>query len=96
MDIVSTSHNIDLLSVEFDEITKIFNYFFSVDGEVVTFTARMSIIRDIKGIEYSEELDEFIMSIMPLQPKVSKILVGITWDYICGKKVGFPMRLISK
>ena len=36
------------------------------------------------------------MSIMPLQPKVSKILGGVTWDCICGKEVGFPVRLIGK
>ena len=74
MGIVFTNHNIDLLSVEFDEITKNCNYTFSVDGETAIFTARISIIRNIKGIKYSEELDKFIMSIMPLQPKVSKIL----------------------
>ncbi len=41
------------------------------------------------------------MSIMPLQPKVSKIepkvskiLGGVTWDCICGKEVGFPVRLM--
>lgn len=96
MGIVFTNHNIDLLSVEFDEITKNCNYTFSVDEETVIFTARISIIRNIKGIKYSEELDKFIMSIMPLQPKVSKILGGVTWDCICGKEVGFPVRLIGK
>ena len=73
MGIVFTNHNIDLLSVEFDEITKNCNYTFSVDGETAIFTARM-----------------------PLQPKVSKILGGVTWDCICGKEVGFPVRLIGK
>lgn len=34
MGIVFTNHNIDLLSVEFDEITKNCNYTFSVDGEL--------------------------------------------------------------
>lgn len=96
MGIVFTNHNIDLLLVEFDEITKNCNYTFSVDGETAIFTARISIIRNIKGIKYSEELDKFIMSIMPLQPKVSKILGGVTWDCICGKEVGFPVRLIGK
>ncbi|EFC6803582.1 hypothetical protein FD585_19875 [Escherichia coli] len=96
MGIVFTNHNIDLLSVEFDEITKNCNYTFSVYGETAIFTARISIIRNIKGIKYSEELDKFIMSIMPLQPKVSKILGGVTWDCICGKEVGFPVRLIGK
>lgn len=96
MGIVFTNHNIDLLSVEFDEITKNCNYTFSVDGETVIFTAIISIIRNIQGIKYSEELDKFIMSIMPLQPKVSKILGGVTWDCICGKEVGFPVRLIGK
>ena len=54
MGIVFTNHNIDLLSVEFDEITKNCNYTFSVDGETAIFTARISIIRNIKGIKYSE------------------------------------------
>ncbi|WP_150321815.1 hypothetical protein, partial [Escherichia coli] len=67
MGIVFTNHNIGLLSVEFDEITKNCNYTFSVDGETAIFIARISIIRNIKGIKYSEELDKFIMSIMPLQ-----------------------------
>ena len=48
MGIVFTNHNIDLLSVEFDEITKNCNYTFSVDGETAIFTARISIIRNMR------------------------------------------------
>ena len=48
------------------------NYTFSVDGETAIFTAKNINNKKYKGIKYSEELDKFIMSIMPLQPKSIK------------------------
>ncbi|EOF6202504.1 hypothetical protein ACK1ES_004566 [Salmonella enterica] len=95
MGTASLNHYIDLLSVRFDSVTKNVDYFFDINGEGKMFTAKIFIIQDIKGTEYSEEFDAFLMSIMPLQPKILKILGALTWDYIEGRSVKFPTRLID-
>lgn len=94
MDIVSTNHNIFLLSIDYDDKTKIINYGFSFNNEAKFFMATILETKGIKGISYTDELDKLIMSIMPYQPKISKILSEITWDYIEGGNISLPVNLI--
>jgi hypothetical protein len=69
-------------------------YCLSVQGEVEHFSAKIFDTKGIRGITYTDDLDEFIMSVMPLQPKISKILVEITLGYIDGREVSFPIQLV--
>ena len=94
MDTVSTSHKICLLSISYDPHVRDVYYCLSVQGEVEHFSAKLSDIKGIRGVAFTDDLDEFIMSVMPLQPKISKILVEITLDYIDGREVIFPIQLV--
>lgn len=48
--------------------------------------ARIFDAKDIRGIAFVG-LDELMMSVMPLQPKIYKILGEITWNDIAGRNV---------
>lgn len=94
MDTVSTNHNIDLLSINYVSQTNVINYCLSIQGEAEYFSAEIFDTKGIRGIAYTDGLDELIMSVMLLQPKISKILGEITWDYIEGREVTFPIQLV--
>ncbi|GKX58668.1 hypothetical protein [Leminorella grimontii] len=94
MDIESESYYFDLLSVNYEKSTDIINYCFNVNGEVKNFSAKPFDVKGIRGISYTDGLDELLMSVMPLQPKISRILGYLTWDLIDGRDVALPVRLI--
>ncbi|MGG4610558.1 hypothetical protein [Providencia sp. Me31A] len=94
MDIVSKKHNIVLLSINYDDKTNVISYGFSFNKETKFFMASIFEAKGIKGINYTDELDKLIMSIMPCKPEVSKFLSEITWGYIEGRNISLPANLI--
>lgn len=94
MDIVSTNHNIVLLSIDYDDEMRTISYGFSFNKETKFFMASIFEAKGIKGINYTDELDKLIMSIMPYKPEISKFLSEITWDYIEGRNISLPANLI--
>ncbi|EEC0438261.1 hypothetical protein AH715_003893 [Salmonella enterica subsp. enterica] len=93
MGTVFISHNVFLLSLRYDNVTEKISYEFKSNGNVEIFSAKSVNNKGIKGLEYSDELDNFIMLIMPFEPNISKKLVKLTWDYIEGREVAFPIQL---
>ncbi|WP_419177232.1 hypothetical protein [Providencia sneebia] len=91
---MSTNHNIVLLSIDYDNKTKVISYGFSFNKETKFFMASIFEVKGIKGINYTDELDKLIMSIMPYKPEVSKVLSEITWNYIEGRNISLPANLI--
>ena len=94
MGTVSISHKIDLISINYESQTRDVYYCLNVQGEVEHFSAEIFDTKGIRGITYTDDLDEFIMSVMPLQPKISKILDEITLGYIDYREVSFPIQLV--
>ncbi|ECK8875320.1 hypothetical protein MUZ84_004914 [Salmonella enterica] len=94
MGTVFISHNVFLLSLRYDNVTEKISYEFKSNGNVEIFSAKSVNNKGIKGLEYSDELDNFIMLIMPFEPNISKKLVKLTWDYIEGREVAFPIQLV--
>ncbi|QEM92211.1 hypothetical protein FEI17_16940 [Kosakonia radicincitans] len=94
MDTVSTNHNIGLLSMNYESQTSVVYYCLSVQGKAEYFSAKISDNKGIRGIAYTDGLDELIMSVIPLNPKISRVLGEITWDYIEGREVIFPIQLV--
>ncbi|MEN0628597.1 hypothetical protein AAIG33_14310 [Phytobacter ursingii] len=94
MDTVTINHEIYLISIGYDSQTRDIYYCLSVQGEVEHFSAKIFDTKGIRGITYTDDLDEFIMSVMSLQPKISKILVEITLGYIDYREVSFPIQLV--
>ncbi len=69
-------------------------YVFLVDGFERKLTGKMHGDSDIRGVEYSGELDEFVMLLMPFDQRISKKLFSISWMYVDGKDIEFPVTLI--
>lgn len=53
------------------------------------------VIQVCRGLEYSDELEAFLMSLMPIDPRVSKKLNALSWSYVEGASVKFPVALVS-
>lgn len=94
MGTVFINHNVSLLSLRHDNVTEKINYEFKLNENIENFSAKSVNNKGIKGLEYSDELDDFIMSIMPFEPNISKKLIKLTWDYIEGREVTFPIQLV--
>lgn len=92
MDSQFTSNEIMLSSIEYCAISQEIYYFFWVDGVEQKLKGRMHDC-EIRGVEYSDELDDFIMSLMPRNEKISKIIFSISWAFVDGEKIKFPIAL---
>ncbi|MGY4534543.1 hypothetical protein ACVW0Y_003684 [Pseudomonas sp. TE3786] len=69
-------------------------YVFSVNGVERRFAGEVRGSSKIRAIGYSDELDNFMMSLMPRDGAVSKRLIAISWDYIEGRDIQLPVTLI--
>ena len=86
------SSKVLLLSMDYCSDSQEVSYLFLVDGVGQRFKGRMHDC-EIRGVEYSAELDAFIMSLMPMNEKISKIIFSISWGVVDGEEIGFPIVL---
>ncbi|WP_338523929.1 hypothetical protein NUH87_30200 [Pseudomonas batumici] len=70
-------------------------FLFLVDGVERELVGKLRGGPGIEGVEYSDELEEFVMLLMKLDQKISKKLCAISWAYACGENVKLPVSLIS-
>jgi len=97
-DVVDTlfiKKNLDVKSIVFLRRMREIIYTFEVDGVNISFEGKLRKNGDIKGIEYGDKLESFLMNFMPVDRDVSKKLSLITWRYVEGESVEFPISLIS-
>ncbi|MGY2041314.1 hypothetical protein [Pseudomonas pergaminensis] len=95
MDILSTSSSLDVKSIFYCGDTCEIVYVFEVDGVDISFEGKLRKNGDIKGIEYGDKLESFLMDFMPVDRAVSKKLSLLTWRYVEGESIEFPVSLIS-
>lgn len=95
MVIPSISSKIFVQSIVYSDITSEIIYVFSNDGIESECSGKLHNNLGIKGIEYSEELEAFLMLLMPIDPRVSKKLNALSWGYVEGAILSFPVVLIS-
>ncbi|MBP5107631.1 MULTISPECIES: hypothetical protein [Pseudomonas] len=88
------SSSVVIRSLCYSEGSQEILYVFIVDGVERKLTGKMHDDSDIRGVEYSCELDEFVMLLMPFDEKTSKKLFSISWMYVDGEDVEFPITLI--
>lgn len=85
---------VQIIKIDYDTDSKqIIFYFQSDDGEKI-FSTTAENKGGIKFISSSAELEEFLMSLMLIDPQVIKNINKITWDYIEGREVIFPIQLV--
>lgn len=95
MVIPSINSKVFVQSIVYSDITSEITYFFSYDGIESEYSGRLHDNLGIKGIECSDELETFLMLLMPRDPHVSKKLNVLSWDYVEGAVLNFPVVLIS-
>lgn len=95
MELLSECCSLELLSIDYDMNTGLIKFQLSGDGINGVFLARASCGNEIKCITFESDFDEFLMSLMPLQPKIYSMLGGLTWGYINGENISFPQKLID-
>lgn len=95
MGTVYINHNIFLSKIIYDDLSFDITYVFDIGNEKKFLHAKASHNNGIKGIGYiDEELNDLVMSMMPNNPLVAKIISEITWKYIEGKEVVLPIKLV--
>jgi len=82
-------------SIKYSDLTSEIIYVFSIEGVETEFYGKLCNSSGIKGIEYSDELDAFLMLLMPIDSRVSKKLHGLSWGFVEGAALNFPVVFIS-
>ncbi|MCD0258739.1 hypothetical protein JWH11_12745 [Xanthomonas melonis] len=93
MGMQSTSREILLISISYHACDDAFHYVFLVDKVEICFSALIRSFCGIRGLEYTDELESFLMSVMPDDPHVSKKLCAISLGYLDGMDFSFPINL---
>lgn len=89
------SSNVLVWSMVYSEVTCEMTYVFLVDGVEFSLVGRLHESGGIRGVECSDELEGFLMSLMPFDHGVSKKLSAISWNYVDGGNVEFPISLVA-
>lgn len=79
MGMQSTSREILLKSVAYHASDGVLHYVFLVGEAEFYFLARIRSIGGIRGVEYTDALERFLMSIMPEDPGISKKFALFRW-----------------
>lgn len=95
MELLSECCSLELLSIDYDIHTGLIKYQLSGDSINGVFLARASCGNEVKCITFNNGFDEFLMLLMPLQPKIYSMLGELTWGYINGENIFFPQKLID-
>lgn len=95
VDTFSKRKILDVKSIVFCRETFEIVYVFDVDGVDISLKGRLTNNGDIKGINCSDDLEAFLMGLMPIDSGVSKKLSSVTWRYVGGDVIRFPFLLIS-
>jgi len=86
--------DIVISSICYCGVSQVISYTFRVNGFERELTGKMSGDLDIRGIEFSDSLDELMMFLMPFDTSVSKRLLSISWACVDGEVVDFPFVLV--
>ncbi|PHM45616.1 DUF596 domain-containing protein [Xenorhabdus miraniensis] len=88
--------SINLSWIHHDKDSDIITYCFDVDGKVKYFQAKLVIYLEVaESIKCIGNFDNWLMSVMPFQSRITGILARLSWDYAKGREISFPVQLIS-
>lgn len=90
----SISSRLVIQSISYSASTREIVYAFLIDGVEHRLVGRLHEARGIKGVEFSDDLERLLMALMPIGHGVSKKLSAISWAYVEGQGVNFPVVLI--
>lgn len=80
--------------IKYDAESNEITFCFSSGESKCTFTTTAENKGGIKFISSSAELEKFLMDLITKDPQVIRRLNKMTWDYIEGKEITFPIQLV--
>ena len=89
----STSDSVFLENISYSKAERIVILYFDCTNTKAIFSAEVKRVGEIKLVS-SDDLHSFLMGLMPYESSVFNKLHKIIWDYIEGKDVSFPIRLV--
>lgn len=80
--------------IKYDAESNVLTLYFSTGESKIKFTTTAENKGGVKFISSSVELEVFLMNLMAKDPQAIKKFNKITWDYIEGKEIAFPIQLV--
>lgn len=87
-------NNVIINNIIYDPNSQNITYYFDISSIEKIIKTKIDNKGGIKFISSTKEFDELIMSLLPIDPMLVKKLVRITWEYIEGKDVILPIKII--
>ncbi|MBD2794343.1 hypothetical protein ID852_17980 [Xenorhabdus sp. 42] len=92
-------NNVQITRIDYDSDTKKIIFYFLHASEEKILSAIVNNeegkVKFISAIDESDELFNFLMSLMIIDSQVTKNFNRVAWNYIEGREVIFPVQLIS-
>lgn len=86
--------SVKIEQIKYDAESNEITFCFSSGESKNIFTTTAQNKGGIKFISSSEELEFFLMNLMAQYPQLIKRFNKVTWDYIEGKEMTFPIQLV--
>lgn len=87
-------NNVIINNIIYDPNSQNITYYFDISPIEKIIKTKIDNKGGIKFISSTKEFDELIMPLLPIDPMLVKKLVRITWEYIEGKDVILPIKII--
>lgn len=87
-------NNVIINNIIYDPNSQNITYYFDISSIEKIIKTKIDNKGGIKFISSTSEFDELIMPLLPIDPMLVKKLVRITWEYIEGKDVILPIKII--
>lgn len=87
-------NNVIINNIIYDPNSQNITYYFDISSIEKIIKTKIDNKGGIKFISSTNEFDELIMPLLPIDPMLVKKLVRITWEYIEGKDVILPIKII--
>jgi hypothetical protein len=87
-------NNVIINNIIYDPNSQNITYYFDISSIEKIIKTKIDNKGGIKFISSTKEFDELIMPLLPIDPMLVKKLVRITWEYIEGKDVILPIKII--
>lgn len=87
-------NNVIINNIIYDPNSQNITYYFDISSIEKIVKTKIDNKGGIKFISSTKEFDELIMPLLPIDPMLVKKLVRITWEYIEGKDVILPIKII--
>lgn len=87
-------NNVIIDNIIYDPNSQNITYYFDISSIEKIIKTKIDNKGGIKFISSTKEFDELIMPLLPIDPMLVKKLVRITWEYIEGKDVILPIKII--